>query len=45
MARKNARYKRLETTVTAALCFDALIFLAYLILIVNRNLVFYINLI
>ena len=31
MNRKKARYKRLETTVTVALCLDALIFLAYMI--------------
>ena len=31
MGRKRARYKRLETTVTAALCLDVIIFLAYMI--------------
>ena len=31
MDRKKARYKRLETAVTAALCLDVIIFIAYMI--------------
>lgn len=31
MGRKRARYKRLETIITAALCLNVIIFLAYLI--------------